>query len=231
MDCLNPGGVRRGRPGGLRSCLPSRSRCHAASDEDSKRRSQRRWPRSAAPAQRASAPPVLARAATIGCAMRTLVLSGLSSRRALGPAVAIAMACCTAASLTFLQAVPVLCGRRVSRPREGAPGGWWGRPALAIEHRPRRVRTGCLVPLAAGATLAPLPTQTGVPYIRPYRPRLPPWPGTPSSYDPACRNRRPLIAPAPGHPFGRDRVRGRGTTGSAPRAADPGRAAVSAPAA
>ncbi|MFD5770730.1 MMPL family transporter [Streptomyces sp. NPDC127049] len=113
---------------------------------------------------RATAPPVLASAATIACAMMTLVLSGLPSERALGPAVAIAMACCTAVSLTFLPAVLVLCGRRVLRPPTGArSGGRWARPARALEHRPRRVWAGCLVLLAAGAALAPLLAPTGVP--------------------------------------------------------------------
>ncbi|MFJ5709399.1 MMPL family transporter [Streptomyces sp. NPDC093105] len=112
---------------------------------------------------RATAPTVLASAATIACAMTTLVLSDLPSERALGPAVAIAMACCTAVSLTFLSAVLALCGRRVLRPRAGTPGDWWARPARALEHRPRRAWAGCLALLAAGAAMAPLLAPTGVP--------------------------------------------------------------------
>ncbi|GHG30307.1 MMPL family transporter [Streptomyces sp. G2] len=112
---------------------------------------------------RATAPPVLASAATIACAMMTLVLSDLPSERALGPAVAIAMACCTAVSLTFLPAVLALCGRRVLRPHAGTPGDWWARPARALEHRPRRAWAGCLALLAAGAAMAPLLAPTGVP--------------------------------------------------------------------
>ncbi|MFJ3921603.1 MMPL family transporter [Streptomyces sp. NPDC090022] len=120
--------------------------------------------RAMAAACRATAPPVLASAATIVCAMMTLVLSDLASEQALGPAVAIAMVCCTAVSLTLLPAVLVLCGRRVLRPHtEPRPGDRWARLARTLEHRPRRVWTGCLVLLAAGAALAPLLTQSGVP--------------------------------------------------------------------
>ncbi|MFG3037196.1 MMPL family transporter [Streptomyces sp. NPDC048330] len=125
---------------------------------------QRDIGRAMAAARRATAPPVLASAATIACAMMTLVLSDLPSEQALGPAVAIAMVCCTAVSLTFLPAVLALCGRRVLRPHTGArPGDKWARLARTLEHRRRRVWTGCLVLLVAGAALAPLLTQTGVP--------------------------------------------------------------------
>ncbi|MFG2975953.1 MMPL family transporter, partial [Streptomyces sp. NPDC048331] len=88
----------------------------------------------------------------------------LPSERALGPAVAIAMICCAAVSLTFLPAVLTLCGPRALRPRDRTRAGggrtWWAR---AIERRPRRVWLGCLVLLAAGAACAPLLAQSGVP--------------------------------------------------------------------
>ncbi|MFE3556171.1 MMPL family transporter [Streptomyces sp. NPDC059193] len=120
--------------------------------------------RAMAAAYRATAPPVLASAATIACAMVTLVFSALPSERALGPAVVIAMVCCAAVSLTFLPAVLTLCGWHTWRPPAGAlAGGGPARSARAIEHRPRRVWIGCLILLAAGAACAPLLTQTGVP--------------------------------------------------------------------
>ncbi len=68
-----------------------------------------------AAACRATAPPVLASAGIIACAMMTLTLSDLPAERALGPAVAIAMVCCAAVSLTFLPALLVLCGPRTLR--------------------------------------------------------------------------------------------------------------------
>ncbi|MGP3690978.1 MMPL family transporter [Streptomyces sp. IBSNAI002] len=128
--------------------------------------------RAMAAACRATAPPVLASAATIACAMMTLLFSSLPSERALGPAVAIAMGCCAGVSLTFLPAVLLLCGRRALRPARA--DGWWTRSARAIECRPRRVWLGCLALLAVGAACAPLLTQSGVPLHR----ALPP--GSPS---------------------------------------------------
>lgn len=124
--------------------------------------------RAMAAACRATAPPVLASAATIACAMMSLTFSDLPTERALGPAVAIAMACCAAVSLTFLPAVLLLCGRRTMRPHAaaGTAGRRWAKTARAIEHRPRRVWAGCLVLLAAGAACAPLLAQTGVPLHR-----------------------------------------------------------------
>ncbi|MEV6678586.1 MMPL family transporter [Streptomyces erythrochromogenes] len=117
-----------------------------------------------AAAWRATAPPVVASAATIAFAMMTLSFSALPTERALGPAVAIAMICCAAVSLTFLPAALTLCGPSALRPRDRTRAGggrtWWAR---AIEHRPRRVWLGCLVLLAAGAACAPLLAQSGVP--------------------------------------------------------------------
>lgn len=116
-----------------------------------------------AAACRATTPPVLASAATIACAMMTLSFSDLPSEQTLGPAVAIAMACCAAVSLTFLPAVLVLCGQRALRPAMGTKGGRWSAAGRAIERRPRLVWALCLVLLAAGAACAPLLVQSGVP--------------------------------------------------------------------
>ncbi|GGY38565.1 putative membrane protein [Streptomyces omiyaensis] len=113
---------------------------------------------------RATAPPVLASAATIACAMITLAFSDLPGEQALGPAVAIAMACCALVSLTFLPAALILCGQRVLRP--SSPRGtaaMWTRIARATARRPRRVWAGCLLALVAGASFAPLLSQSGVP--------------------------------------------------------------------
>ncbi|MFJ3633356.1 MMPL family transporter [Streptomyces sp. NPDC090112] len=115
---------------------------------------------------RATAPPVLASAATIACAMMTLTFSDLPAEQALGPAVAIAMACCAAVSLTFLPALLLVCGRRALRPATASQTGEDGRrtkAGRAIECRPRRVWAGCLVLLAAGAACAPFLAQSGVP--------------------------------------------------------------------
>ncbi|MYS11762.1 MMPL family transporter, partial [Streptomyces sp. SID6041] len=120
--------------------------------------------RAMAAACRATAPPVLASAATVAFAMMTLTFSDLPAEQALGPAVAIAMACCAAVSLTFLPAVLVLCHRRAPRLSTGLEKeGRWTRTALAIGHRPRRVWLGCLGLLAVGAACAPLLSQTGIP--------------------------------------------------------------------
>ncbi|WP_435057108.1 MMPL family transporter [Streptomyces sp. bgisy060] len=86
-------------------------------------------------ARRAIAPPVIASAATVACAMMTLVLAALPADRCLGPAVAIAMACSAATSLTFLPAALVPCGRRVLHTR--TPGGGAG-PRQAGRGRPAR---------------------------------------------------------------------------------------------
>ncbi|GHD82563.1 MMPL family transporter [Streptomyces goshikiensis] len=120
--------------------------------------------RAMAPAVRATTPPVLASAATIACAMLTLLFSALPSERALGPAVMIAMVCCAAVSLTFLPAALTLCHRHTLRPHAGAgPHRGWARPTRTVEHRPRRVWLACLTLLAAGAVAAPLLTQSGIP--------------------------------------------------------------------
>ncbi|MFJ5829502.1 MMPL family transporter [Streptomyces sp. NPDC093089] len=88
--------------------------------------------RAMAAACRGTAPPVLASAATIACAMMTLTFSDLPAEQGLGPAVAIAMVCCAAVSLTFLPAALVLCGHRALGPRAGRVTGgrldqrtWW----------------------------------------------------------------------------------------------------------
>ncbi|MFE9042576.1 MMPL family transporter [Streptomyces sp. NPDC007818] len=113
---------------------------------------------------RATAPPVLASAATIACAMMTLAFSDLPAEQALGPAVAIAMACCALVSLTFLPAALVLCGQRVLRPRSPRrTAAMWTKIARATARRPRRIWAGCLLVLALGASCAPLLSQTGVP--------------------------------------------------------------------
>ncbi|MFJ8253781.1 MMPL family transporter [Streptomyces sp. NPDC094466] len=117
-----------------------------------------------AAACRATAPPVLASAGIIACAMMILTLSDLPSERALGPAVAIAMACCTAVSLTFLPALLVLCGPRTPRPRSGREArGTRTAASRTLAHRPRRVWVGCLLLLAAGAACAGLLAPSGVP--------------------------------------------------------------------
>ncbi|MET9957354.1 MMPL family transporter [Streptomyces sp. NPDC006339] len=122
-------------------------------------------PRAVAAACRATAAPVLASAATVACAMMTLTLSAMPSHQTLGPAVAIAMACCAAASLTFLPAVLLLCGHRVFRPRPGhfALSDGWERLARATVRRPRRRWLLCCVLLLVGAAFTPLLSQRGVP--------------------------------------------------------------------
>ncbi|WP_262388043.1 MMPL family transporter [Streptomyces parvus] len=127
-----------------------------------------------AAACRATAPPVLASAGIIACAMMTLTLSDLPSERALGPAVAIAMACCTAVSLSFLPALLVLCGPRTLRP-SGGRGTRGARTATSRRsaHRPRRVWVGCLLLLAGGASCAGLLAPSGVPLHQALPPAAP----------------------------------------------------------
>ncbi|MFH8259279.1 MMPL family transporter [Streptomyces roseolus] len=117
-----------------------------------------------AAACRATAPPVLASAATIACAMTTLAFSDLPTEQALGPAVAIAMACCALVSLTFLPAALILCGQRVLRPRSSrGTAAVWTKIARVTARRPRRIWAGCSIVLVVGASCAPLLSQTGVP--------------------------------------------------------------------
>ncbi|MFE3288666.1 MMPL family transporter [Streptomyces sp. NPDC059233] len=118
-----------------------------------------------ASARRATAPPVLAGTATIACAMMTLTFSDLPAEQTMGPAVAIAMACCASVSLTFLPAVLLLVGQwalRLSTPTQ-TPEGRRTKVGRAIGHQPRRVWALCVVLLAAGAACAPLLTRAGVP--------------------------------------------------------------------
>ncbi|MFB6626303.1 MMPL family transporter [Streptomyces sp. NPDC056374] len=117
---------------------------------------------------RATAPPVLASAATVACAMLTLALATLPTDRGLGPAVAVAMTCCAVTSLTFLPAALMLCGLRALR-RGAATGrgeGLWERPVRMVQRRPRRIWLICLGLLATGAALSPLLSQAGVPLHR-----------------------------------------------------------------
>ncbi|WP_435971753.1 MMPL family transporter [Streptomyces sp. Qhu_M48] len=118
-----------------------------------------------AAACRATVAPVLAGAATVASAMTALTLSALPSHQALGPAVAVAMACCAAASLTFLPAALLLCGHRVfwPRPARFAVSGIWDRLSRLVELRPCRLWPACLAVLIAGAASTPLLSQGGVP--------------------------------------------------------------------
>ncbi|MFF8840712.1 MMPL family transporter [Streptomyces sp. NPDC015130] len=157
-----------------------------------------------AAACRATAPPVLASAATIACAMMTLTVSSLPAEQAMGPAVAVAMVCCAAASLTFLPAALALCGHRTLRARSApATVTRWTKITRPIAHRPRRVWLGCLVLLVAGAACAPLLSQTGIPCTRlcpSAHPRLPgttSWHATSQPAPPAPSSSSP---PPPGLP-------------------------------
>lgn len=114
-------------------------------------------------ARSATMAPVLASAATVAGAMMTLIVSALPSSRTLGPAVAIAMACCAATSLTFLPAALLLCGRSALWPHSRSPSSGWSWLARAIGRRPRRTWLACFVLLLAGAAFAPLLSQRGVP--------------------------------------------------------------------
>ncbi len=135
-----------------------------------------------AAACRATAPPVLASAGIIACAMMTLTLSDLPAERALGPAVAIAMVCCAAVSLTFLPALLVLCGPRTLRPPTGGKPGAVGRPLL-VRSRIAPAAYGwaafCCWPRERPAHHSS--RRAAFPCTRPCRPVRPPWPGTRSS--------------------------------------------------
>ncbi|MFF5638408.1 MMPL family transporter [Streptomyces sp. NPDC012825] len=120
-------------------------------------------------ARKATTPPVLASAATVACAMMVLTASSLPSSRSPGPVVAVAMICCAAASLTFLPAALLLVGRSVFWPRSATTApktALWSRLARVTERRPRRTWLAGLLLLSAGAALAPLLSQQGVPLRR-----------------------------------------------------------------
>ncbi|WP_107466041.1 MMPL family transporter [Streptomyces sp. TLI_105] len=105
---------------------------------------------------RATAPPVPAGAATIACAMMTPTSSDLPAEQAMGPAV-------NRHGLLRRGVTDLLAGRscpvrhRALRSRAArGTGGRRAKTSRSVGLRPRRVRLGCLVLLAAGAGCAPL---------------------------------------------------------------------------
>ncbi|MEU6450722.1 MMPL family transporter [Streptomyces sp. NPDC046979] len=65
----------------------------------------------------ASWAPVTAGAATVGCALATLMVCALPGHRNLAPAGAVAMGCCALAALTLVPAATLLANRPSRLPR------------------------------------------------------------------------------------------------------------------
>lgn len=98
-------------------------------------------------AWRGSLEPILASGGTVIAGLLCLLLSELSSNKALGPVAATGIVLSIAASLTFLPAVLALCGRVAfwpARPRyssevKDASAGLWAKIAAFVAERPRKV--------------------------------------------------------------------------------------------
>ncbi|MFG2084715.1 MMPL family transporter [Spirillospora sp. NPDC048824] len=116
-------------------------------------------------AWRRSASAIVASGSTVGLGLLALLLSELSSNRALGPVGAIGIGCSLLSALTFLPAVLGLLGRAAYWPaRPGSSGhGVWDRVAGLLDRRARRVWASCLIVLVAGAAFMPQLRTGGVP--------------------------------------------------------------------
>ncbi|MGQ4442642.1 MMPL family transporter, partial [Streptomyces violaceoruber] len=113
---------------------------------------------------------VVASAATVALGLLALLLSDLTSNRALGPVGAIGIVCSVLSTLTFLPAVLVLLGRAAYWPakpvRTGDPEAGhrlWHRVAALVDRAPRRIWALSLAALLACAAFAPTLSSKGVP--------------------------------------------------------------------
>ncbi|MFG3134372.1 MMPL family transporter [Streptomyces tendae] len=126
-------------------------------------------------AWRASWAPVTASAATVGCALVTLLLCTLPGHRVLAPAGAVAMGCCVLAALTFVPAATLLVQRQTPRPRPRPRSRSRSRsrtlhtlrtrlaPVRVADRRGRVTGLAGLGLLAACAVLAPTLSPHGLP--------------------------------------------------------------------
>ena len=113
--------------------------------------------------------PVLASGATVAIGLMCLTLSDLKSNSALGPTGAIGVVSALIASLTFLPAVLVLCGRAVFWPFIPKFGsqmaeihGMWGKIARAVGRRARGMWVVTALGLVALCAFVPTLKASGV---------------------------------------------------------------------
>ncbi len=119
-------------------------------------------------AWRATVAPIAASAGTVILGVLCLLFSDLTSNRGLGPVAAIGIAAAWLASMTFLPAALVLCGRAPFWPlvpRAGTEhpetGGLWGRVSRGVDRHPRRIWIVTAIVLAGCAALVPQLRATG----------------------------------------------------------------------
>ena len=111
---------------------------------------------------------ITASAATVAIALLCLLVSDLNSNQSLGPIAATGIFFAWVAALTLLPALLFLCGRAAFWPVTpkitGAESShkFWNKVAAFVEGSPRKVWTGALIILFAGAAWLPMLNATGV---------------------------------------------------------------------
>ena len=111
---------------------------------------------------------ITASAATVAIALLCLLVSDLNSNQSLGPIAATGIFFAWVAALTLLPALLFLCGRAAFWPVTpkitGAESShkFWNKVAAFVEGSPRKVWTGTLIILFAGAAWLPMLNATGV---------------------------------------------------------------------
>lgn len=111
---------------------------------------------------------ITASAATVAIALLCLLVSDLNSNQSLGPIAATGIFFAWVAALTLLPALLFLCGRAAFWPvtpkitGAESPHKFWNKVAAFVEGSPRKVWTGTLIILFAGAAWLPMLNATGV---------------------------------------------------------------------
>ena len=111
---------------------------------------------------------ITASAATVAIALLCLLVSDLNSNQSLGPIAATGIFFAWVAALTLLPALLFLCGRTAFWPVTPKITGtesshtFWNKVAAFVEGSPRKVWTGTLIILFAGAAWLPTLNATGV---------------------------------------------------------------------
>jgi putative drug exporter of the RND superfamily len=121
-------------------------------------------------ALRQSFEPILASGLTVILALLCLLASDLNSTRSLGPVAALGITASLLSALTFLPALLALFGRAAFWPTRPAYGsehpersGFWGKVAVVVAARPRRLWVGTALVLAGLAALSPTINASGTP--------------------------------------------------------------------
>lgn len=142
--------------------LVSRYRQELREDDDPRRALRKAW--------RGTIEPVLASGGTVIAGLLCLLLSDLSSNKAVGPVAASGIVCAMLSSMTFLPAMLALGGRGAFYPnapragtQTGTDRGFWAGVAGFVARRPRAVWMTTLVALLIGAAFTPQLRATGVP--------------------------------------------------------------------